>query len=235
MICPYEQLARRYRPSRSTGQIHLVGGVVSVLAVRQIGTVAVMNAEEPLDAGGFAGWIASMQAALRGDVDSDVPCGSCAACCTASHFIHIEPDESDTLAHIPAALLFPAPGLPRGHVLLGHDERGHCPMLVDGACTIYAHRPRTCRMYDCRFLAAAGVGLEDDPSKAAIAVQIRRWRFRYDTDEDRARAEAVRAAVEAIRSEVEEETRAGSGPTDTAIAIHSIEVHEHFMPPPPPG
>ena len=92
-----------------------------------------------------------------GSGGSDVPCGTCTACCTSSQFVHIEPDERDALAHIPAELLFPAPGRPRGHVLLGYDERGHCPMLVDGACSIYAHRPRTCRTYDCRVFAAAGV------------------------------------------------------------------------------
>lgn len=60
-----------------------------------------------------------MQAALRGEGEADVPCGSCTACCTASQFVHIEPDEADALAHIPRQLLFPAPRLPRGHVLMG--------------------------------------------------------------------------------------------------------------------
>ena len=60
-----------------------------------------------------------------------MPCGTCTACCTSSQFVHIGPDEVDTLAHIPAELLFPAPRMPKGHVLLGYDERGHCPMLID--------------------------------------------------------------------------------------------------------
>ena len=51
-----------------------------------------------------------MQAAIRGEVESDVPCGNCTACCTASQFIHIGPDETDTLAHIPASLLSPHRG-----------------------------------------------------------------------------------------------------------------------------
>ena len=43
------------------------------------------------------------------------PCRAvtCTACCTSSQFVHIEPDETDTLAHIPAALRFPAPGTAR--------------------------------------------------------------------------------------------------------------------------
>ena len=54
-----------------------------------------------------------MQAALRGERSADVPCGDCTRCCTSSQFIHIAPDEVETLAHIPVELLFPAPRLPR--------------------------------------------------------------------------------------------------------------------------
>ena len=56
----------------------------------------------------------------------------------------------------PAALRFPRPGRPKGHVVLGYDEHGRCPMLGDHGCTIYEHRPRTCRTYDCRVFAATG-------------------------------------------------------------------------------
>src|SRR5664280_1492290 len=108
-----------------------------------------------LDAGDFSPWLASINGALRGEHGSDVPCGDCTACCTSSQFIHIEPDELDTLAQVPSELLFPAPRLPDGHVLMGYDERGHCPMLVDDRCSIYEHRPRTFRVYDCRVFAAS--------------------------------------------------------------------------------
>ena len=40
-------------------------------------------------------------------VESDVPCNGCTACCRSSQFVHVGPDEADTLAHIPAELLFP--------------------------------------------------------------------------------------------------------------------------------
>jgi hypothetical protein len=56
-----------------------------------------------------------------------VACGGCTACCTSYQFGHIGPEETDTLAHIPADLLFPASRLPRGHMLLGYDERGTAP------------------------------------------------------------------------------------------------------------
>lgn len=130
-----------------------------------------------------------MQGAIRGEHGSEVPCGGCTACCTASQFVHIEPDETDTLARIPAELLFPAPRLPRGHVVLGYDERGHCPMLIDDQCSIYEHRPRTCRTYDCRIFPAAGLDL-DDNDQALITRQARRWRFDHPTPADRARHDA---------------------------------------------
>lgn len=148
---------------------------------------------EPVEgrpAGEFRTWLSGMQAALRGEADSDVPCGSCTACCTSSQFIHIEPDETETLAMIPPELLWPAPGQPEGHVVMGYDQDGCCPMFADGACTIYSHRPRTCRVYDCRLFAALGRVNEDTP---AIASVIRSWEFEYADDSSRRLAAEVRA------------------------------------------
>jgi Fe-S-cluster containining protein len=153
-----------------------------------------MTDDGPLPAGGFAAWLAGMQRALRGEGESDVPCDGCTACCTSSQFVHIEPDETATLRRIPAELLFPAPRLPIGHVLMGYDERGHCPMLIDGACSIYEDRPRTCRTYDCRIFAATGIELEEG-EKPAIAERSRRWVFDFSTDLDRAAHDAVLAAA----------------------------------------
>src|SRR5947207_512379 len=107
-----------------------------------------MNPTRP--AGDAAAWVTATRAAIGNGESADVPCDGCTACCTASQFVHVEPDEHDALAHIPPALLFPAPRRPAGHVVMGYDERGHCPMLVEGACSIYEHRPRACRTYDCR-------------------------------------------------------------------------------------
>lgn len=145
--------------------------------------------EERVPAGEFTEWLAGMQSALRGEADSDVPCGTCIACCTSSQFIHIEPDETQTLAHIPAELLVPAPGQPPGHVLMGYVDDGACPMLVDGACSIYEHRPRTCRVYDCRLFAALGRVNADTP---LIAARIGQWEFEYADDASRQRADDIR-------------------------------------------
>ena len=73
---------------------------------------------------------------------------------------------------------------------MGYDQDGCCPMLVDDACTIYASRPRTCRVYDCRLFAALGRVNDDTPM---IAARIRSWEFSYADDDSRALAEQVRA------------------------------------------
>ena len=153
-----------------------------------------MNADDELDAGDFSSWLAGMRAALRGEAESDVPCDGCTACCRSSQFVHIEPDEADALAHIPAELLFPAPRLPRGHVLLGYDERGHCPMLVDDRCSVYEHRPRACRTYDCRVFAAAEVELDDNAKADDRARASGAGGSAIPTAPDRAQHDAVRAA-----------------------------------------
>ncbi len=178
-----------------------------------------------LDAGGFSSWLRMMEAALAGQRGSDVPCGSCTACCTSSQFIHIGPDEADTLAQIPGDLLFPAPGLPPGHVLLGHDERGHCPMLVDERCTIYAHRPATCRIYDCRVLPAAGVGADDDQPR--IGRQASRWRFDHPSATDLVEHDAVRAAAAFLRDDPE--VREMGSPRATQLAVLAVEIHGLFV------
>jgi Fe-S-cluster containining protein len=181
-----------------------------------------------LAAGNFSSWLVGMQGAIRGDNESAVPCGGCTACCTSFQFVHIEPDESDTLARIPAELLFPAPRLPRGHVVLGYDERGHCPMLVDDQCSIYEHRPRTCRTYDCRIFPAAGLEIDDD-DKARIARQSQRWQFSYRDQVDRTRHDAVRAAADFL--EQHRELLADGGvPTNSAqVAALAVELHDAFV------
>jgi Fe-S-cluster containining protein len=186
--------------------------------------------DRPLPAGDFSTWLAGMERALRGEAPADVPCGDCTGCCTSSQFVHIGPDETDTLAHIPAELLFPAPRMPAGHVLLGYDERGHCPMLVDGACSIYAHRPRTCRTYDCRIFPAAGLAVDDgEAAQAAIAQRARRWQFTHPTEHDRAEHQAVQAAARYVheRPDVLPDDVAPANTTQQAVL--AIRSHAAFL------
>lgn len=162
-------------------------------------TVPADEGDDALEAGDFGSWLGQMRAALRGERDADVPCGDCSACCRSAQFVHVDPDEADTLAHIPSELLFPAPGLPDGHLLLGHDERGQCPLLLDGRCSVYAHRPRACRTFDCRIFAATGVTL-DDERKAGIAAHAARWRFEYADRAAVGEHEALRSGAAAVPS-----------------------------------
>ncbi len=147
----------------------------------------------PIPAGDFTTWLGMIGPAITNGATSDVPCGTCTGCCTSAQFIHIDADEADALAHIPRELVFAAPGRPTGTLLLGYDDNGHCPMLVGGACSIYEHRPRTCRAYDCRVFAATGI----DSDKPAIAATARRWRFSFSDESAQARFDEIhgRAAV----------------------------------------
>src|SRR5690606_28804822 len=125
----------------------------------------------PTDA--FSLWLARTRRAQVTGEGAEVPCGDCRGCCTSSYFIHIRPNETETLARIPKGLAFPAPGLPKGNVLLGYDQNGHCPMFKGNACSIYAHRPQTCRSYDCRIFPATGLTLGGE--KPLISGQADRW------------------------------------------------------------
>ena len=182
----------------------------------------------PLAAGSFSTWLAGMQQALQGDGASDVPCGSCTACCTSSQFVHIGPDEVDALAHIPAQLLFPAPRLPKGNVLLGYDQHGDCPMLVDGGCSIYDHRPRTCRTYDCRIFPATGID-PGDGDKAAIARRSRRWEFAFPSDDDRVLQDAVQSAARFVRERHDRLPEDSIPANATQCAVLAIRIHHVFL------
>jgi len=184
----------------------------------------------PLDAGGFSSWLARTTDALAGRGDAEVPCGTCTACCTASQFVPVGPDETDTLAHIPSELLFAAPRMPPGHVVLGYDEHGRCPMLIDDRCSIYAHRPRTCRTYDCRVFPASGVEVDrDDPDKAAIGSRTRRWRFTHPTPADQVAHDAVQAAGRFVTEHPEVVSPGGAPVPATARAVLAVEVHRAFL------
>ncbi len=141
----------------------------------------------------FSKWLNQTLKALKTDGTASVPCGECRGCCTSSFFIHIRPDEKKTLSVIPKKLLFPAPGLPKGHVLLGYKENGHCPLFINNACSIYENRPITCRQFDCRIFPATGIKVEKD--KPRIKEQAVRWEFALESEQDRKKINAVQAAA----------------------------------------
>jgi uncharacterized protein len=184
--------------------------------------------KQVLPAGDFSSWLRCMRSTLINENGIDVNCGECNGCCTSSYFIHIRPEETLTLNHINKKLLFAAPGLPEGNVLLGYDKKGCCPMYIENKCSIYKYRPLTCRNYDCRIFAAAGVAAGDE-GKAVINRRIMNWKFSYLTKLGRDQHSAVKAAAMFLQ-ERSESFPAGKVPTNPSqLAVLAIMVYGVFL------
>ena len=179
-----------------------------------------------LDAGPFGPWLRATAAVAGGDGDADVPCGTCTACCRAAYFVHVAPGDARARRRIPAELLFPAPGRPPGHLLMGYDEHGRCPMLSHDGCSIYEDRPRTCRAFDCRVHVAAGTR-PDGAHEADLAERVAGWRFRFDEPEDERRWTAVHVAARHLEVAALPAGAAPQRPADVAAA--ALHTHELFM------
>ena len=178
-----------------------------------------------LSAGRFSQWLRSTRTAQAQDSGAEVPCGDCNACCRSSYFIHVRPEEARTLTRIPEELLFAAPGLPEGNVLLGYDENGRCPMLRDDECSIYEDRPLTCRNYDCRVFTAAGIAAD----RVLIAERALRWQFSYPATDDHNQHSAVRAAASFLEGH-RECFPGGTAPDSPAqVAILAVKVYDVFL------
>jgi hypothetical protein len=111
--------------------------------------------------------------------------------------------------------------------VLGYDERGYCPMLVDDKCSIYEHRPNACRTYDCRIFPAAG--LDPGPEKVDLSRRARRWRFSYLAAGDQIEHDAVRAAASFLGAHPDLVRDAGIPANETQLASLAIEIHELFL------
>ena len=179
-------------------------------------------------AGNFSEWLHGAEASLRSGKDATaVPCGTCTACCRSSMFIHIKPEETQTIQRIPRALLFPAPGHPEGHVLMGYRDNGHCPMLVDNKCSIYEYRPQTCRSYDCRVFAATGIPV-DPQTQAEIAHRVKAWVFNYESQESRKEHMMVKDAATFLQKNGDLFPQ-GSLPTQPAqLAALAVRIYRLF-------
>jgi uncharacterized protein len=182
-----------------------------------------------LPAGNFSHWLREMRTALSGDGGMDVACGDCVGCCTSSYYIKVRAHETRALAAIDPSHFEPEPTR-AGDRLMGFDANGHCPMYR-GGCTIYADRPETCRAYDCRVFAAAGIAAGDE-DKSVINERVARWRFEYPSDVDRAEHAAVRAAANYLRQHPVRfpNGRVPSRPAD--IAVLAVKTYRVFLDPP---
>jgi len=100
-------------------------------------------------------------------------------------------------------------------------------MLGESGCSIYEHRPRACRVYDCRVFAATGVEV-DEPAKSGIARRSRRWRFSFGSPDAEVRASAVRAAAAFLDARPAELPGDGRPLAPTRRAVLAIELADLF-------
>lgn len=188
-------------------------------------------APNAVPAGEFGEWLQSAQRAVTDNLESDVPCGECNACCRASYFIHVTPEDTAAKAVIPSGLLFTAPGAPPGYQLMGFDEQGQCPMLKNGRCSIYADRPSACRSYDCRVFAAANIPA-GGTEKAEVNARVLRWQFSYADTQARLAHAAVQKVAQVVGSCAQTfiAARAEVDPhAASPIARFAIERHQQML------
>ena len=174
------------------------------------------DGDDDLAAGEFSAWLTAMQAALRGERDADVPCDGCTACCTSSQFVHIEPDETDTLAHIPRPA--PVPGSPAAR---GATCCSATTSTGAARCWSTAGARSTSTGPGRAAPTTAGCSRRrgwtaDQP---AVARRAQRWRFAHPSPTDREQHEAVRAAAVVLRERHPEAPAA-------RIAVGAVEGHE---------
>lgn len=183
------------------------------------------STEITLDAGPFGAWLASALASLRGTAGTQVPCGDCVGCCVSSYHIPLREQDGAAIGRIPAQHLVQSR---TGQLHIQYLADGLCPMLGKGRCTIYAHRPQTCRDYDCRFFAAAGIEA-GGAERSVINTRVRQWRFTYPTAADRRAHDAVLAAAALLQNEAQH-FPPGFAPTrPTGIAVLAVKTHGVFL------
>jgi hypothetical protein len=186
--------------------------------------------QDAIAAGPFGAWLEQARESLHGARGSDVPCGDCVGCCVSSYFIPVRPEDTAALDTIPAKYLVNAPGQPREQWMMGYREDGTCPMLTDRKCTIYAQRPQTCRDYDCRVFAAAGIDAGGD-DKVVINRRVHAWRFTYPSPSDQAAHAAVQAAAAFITTRRDKFPGARAPTAPTGIAVLALKVYAVFLDP----
>ncbi len=179
-------------------------------------------------AGPFRAWLEQMRASLRGECGTQVPCGDCVGCCVSGYPVVLRAEDARAVAEIPLQHIARAVD---GRTLMMALDDGTCPMLRGRGCSIYAVRPQTCRDYDCRVFAAAGIEAGGS-ERSVINERVRAWRFDYPTREDAIAHDAVRAAAQFIREKASSfPGRAPTSPTGIAVlALKSYEVFLHAVP-----
>ncbi len=185
------------------------------------------KAAPTLPAGDFSTWLRAMRLSLSGQGDMDVACGDCRGCCVSFLYVKVRDHEKAAIARIGEHNLEPGPP---GSRLMGFRDVGHCVMLREGNCSIYAHRPETCRTYDCRVFTAAG--LEAGENKPVINRRVAQWRFAFAAEQDRAEQRAVAAAASYLRQHPVRFPGGHVPSRPSEIAVLAIKIYPVFLDPP---
>jgi Fe-S-cluster containining protein len=166
-----------------------------------------------------------MRGTLSGGGGMQVACGDCVGCCTSSYVIKVRPHETDALGDIPAMYL--GSGEADGTRYMAADSKGHCPMFNGRGCSIYAHRPDTCRTYDCRIFTAAGMDAGD--GKTMINERIASWRFDYEHETAQREHRAVKAAASFLRQHPVRFPNGHVPSRASEIAVLAVKAYAVFM------
>lgn len=148
--------------------------------------------------------------------DSHTPCNGCDTCCH-SVFTRIS--------------LTPEEQVRFGVEFFDMTEKGRCPYMGDTGCEIYAQRPQTCRMFDCRQLTACEVVREEiggipplpNPQLNALA---QKWAFKPLSAEDRL---AAKAWVEAINWAAASLQKDGATVEVMAVIGRALKKHHELV------
>jgi Fe-S-cluster containining protein len=176
-----------------------------------------------IEAGAFGVWLDQFAASLRGNEGTDVPCGTCVGCCVSGYPVPIR--RADLLDDVlPSEFVVPVSTLSK---MLVPRSDGTCPMLSENQCSIYARRPQTCRDYDCRVFAAAGIDA-GGAQRSVINQRVRAWSFSYGSEAERRTHEAIKAAARFIQEHPS--AFAGRAPSaPSGIAVLAVKAFEVFL------
>jgi Putative zinc- or iron-chelating domain len=186
--------ARRRRLAGS--QLKPVPYIDAMTGERKLGR----NAGDPLEF--LDKWRDRQLADMRGEHPAaDVACDGCTACCYHK-FVDIQPEleREEDLAHLDIITR------DDGKLQLRKREDGACVHLGPNGCQVYEHRPRSCRLYDCR-IGSLAITLDTFDGDRHPPV----WMFPPRTDKGRAVIEAFRVVALSYAAQMQKEE--GRNPT----------------------
>lgn len=119
-------------------------------------------------------------------VEACVPCNGCRSCCYFENVeVHPEEERAEDLRCLSLVQT------QEGRTVLPKRDDGACAHLGSGGCKVYDHRPRACRMYDCRIHAIAGLAQRYGGTEHTAPV----WTFRPQSPQDLATLSVLRISA----------------------------------------